>query len=263
MSERLGTAEAFTEGRSARQWVEYLYENTRSALEKLGEPAPSFEAFWKAGEITLPQFPDDGGMLRSFRADPEANPLRTPSGKVEIYSDTIAGHAEPDCPGHPTWLPPIDVPDASAPLFLIANQPATRLHSQLDFGAHSAGAKRREREVACMHPDDAAPRGIHDGDIIRLFNERGACLASVTLTDGIRPGVVQLPTGAWYDPADPTQDMSLCVHGNPNVLTRDLGTSGLTQGCTGQLTTIEAERFDAALPPVRAFDPPIGVVPPG
>ena len=262
LAERLGAGETFTENRTAREWIEHLYAHTTTALERLGEPAPSFAEFWKVGAVTLPQFPDDGGMLRAFRADPEANPLRTPSGKVEIYSDTIAKYAEPDCPGHPTWLPPIDVPDAATPLYLISNQPATRLHSQLDFGAHSAGAKRREREVASIHPEDAALRGINSGDIIRLFNERGACLASVCVTDGIRPGVVQLPTGAWYDPEDAAEEMSLCVHGNPNVLTRDIGTSALTQGCTGQLTTIEVERFNGNLPPIRAFDPPIGVAMP-
>jgi biotin/methionine sulfoxide reductase len=49
----------------------------------------------------------------------------------------------------------------------------------------------------------------------------------VRLTDGIRPGVIQLPTGSWYDPEDPDEDALLCVHGNPNVLTRDVGTSAL------------------------------------
>ena len=107
-----------------------------------------------------------------------------------------------------------------------------------------------------MNPRDASARGIADGDIIRPFNERGACLAAVHVTDGIAPGVVQLPTGAWYDPEDPTADKTICVHGNPNVLTRDTGTSKLAQGCTGQLTVIEIERFDGPLPPVRAFDPP-------
>jgi biotin/methionine sulfoxide reductase len=67
--------------------------------------------------------------------------------------------------------------------------------------------------------------------------------------------VVQLPTGAWYDPADPADDKPLCVHGNPNVLTQDLGTSNLAQGRTGQLTTVEVERFNGNLPPIRAFDP--------
>jgi len=48
------------------------------------------------------------------------------------------------------------------------------------------------------------------------------------------------------------------VHGNPNVLTRDAGTSRLAQGCTGQLTLIEIERLTGAVPPIKAFDPPPG-----
>jgi biotin/methionine sulfoxide reductase len=147
-------------------------------------------------------------------------------------------------------------PAPSTPLIPVSNQSRTAL-SQLDFGAHSAGSKHRGREVARMHPADAAARGIADGDIIRLFNERGACLAGVRVTDDIRRGVVQLPTGAWYDPADPSEEAPLCVHGNPNVLTRDIGTSALAQGCTGQLTTVEAERFDGNLPPIQAYDPPV------
>ncbi len=107
-----------------------------------------------------------------------------------------------------------------------------------------------------MHPSDAKARGISDGDIIRLFNSRGACLAAVRLTEGLRPGVVQLPTGAWYDPDDPNEEIPLCVHGNPNVLTRDVGTSGLAQGCTGQLTTIQVARFNGNLPPIKAYNPP-------
>ena len=108
-----------------------------------------------------------------------------------------------------------------------------------------------------MHPADAAERGIADGDIIRLFNARGACLAGIRVTEDIRRGVVQLSTGAWYDPADAKEDAPLCVHGNPNVLTRDVGTSALAQGCTGQLTTIEVERFNGNLPPIQAYDPPV------
>ncbi len=256
LAHRLGSAEAFTEGRTARQWLRHLYGRTREALAAQNLPAPSFDDFWRSGSLTLPQLPDDGGYLRAFRDDPDAHPLRTPSGRIEIYSATIAGFDEPDCPGHPAWLAPQEAPSAAAPLFLVANQPATRLHSQLDFGQHSAAEKHRGREVARMHPDDAAARGVADGDIIRLFNARGACLAAVRLTTDIRQGVVQLPTGAWYDPADPEEDKPLCVHGNPNVLTRDAGTSSLAQGCTGQLTAIDVERFTGNLPPIQAYDPP-------
>lgn len=257
LAERMGTAEAFTEGRSVRQWLEHLYEPTRTALARKGLPAPSFNAFWTSEGYELPQQDDDGGRLRAFRADPAANPLPTPSGRLEIHSQTIASFGEADCPGHPTWLGATNVPDAASPFVLVANQPRTRLHSQFDFGGHSSDAKHRGREVARMHPDDAGARGIRDGDIIRISNQRGACLAGVRVTDGIRQGVVQLPTGAWYDPADPTEDKPLCVHGNPNVLTRDVGTSALAQGCTGQLTTVQVERFDGNLPPIQAYEPPV------
>ena len=256
LAARLGTEAAFTEGRSTRQWLRHLYEPTRAGLHAAGWPAPDFEDFWAQGGLALPLAPDDGGKLAAFRADPAGKPLATPSGKIEIASATIAGFGYADCPGHPAWLPPRDVPHAAAPLHLVANQPATRLHSQLDFGAHSQAAKHRGREVARMHPDDAAARGVAEGDIIRLFNARGACLAAAALTPDVRPGVVNLSTGAWYDPADSAEDAPLCVHGNPNVLTRDVGTSSLAQGCTGQLTTVEVERFGGNLPPVRAYDPP-------
>ena len=256
LAERLGAREAFTEGRTTRQWLEHLYEPTRAALEAKGLPAPSFAEFWESEGYELPQQEDDGGPLRAFRQDPEGKPLSTPSGKLEIFSETIASFGEADCPGHPTWLGPVHVPDAASPYVLVANQPRTRLHSQLDFGGHSEAAKHRGREVARMHPEDAARHGIADGNIVRLFNARGACLAAVKLTEDIRQGVIQLPTGAWYDPADPSEDKPLCVHGNPNVLTKDVGTSALAQGCTGQLTTVQVERFDGNLPPIQAFEPP-------
>ncbi|SDH20819.1 molybdopterin dinucleotide binding domain-containing protein [Pseudonocardia oroxyli] len=175
----------------------------------------------------VPQTPDTGGVIGAFRADPDAHPLPTPSGRIELWSATIDAFGYPDAPGHPTWLPPTEAPDERHPLWLVANQPATRLHSQLDFGAHSRAHKVRGREVARIHPADAGPRGIATGDLVRLSNDRGACLAAAEVTDGVRAGVVQLPTGAWFDPLDPGADVPFCVHGNPNVLTRDRGTSPL------------------------------------
>jgi biotin/methionine sulfoxide reductase len=260
LAARLGAENSFTENRSERDWLRHMYASMQDALSLKGLDIPPFDEFWARGEILLPQGPDDGGLIGQFRRDPETCPLRTPSGRVEIFSQTIAGFGYADCPGHPTWLLPTEAPHSAAALTLVANQPATRLHSQLDFGAHSASMKQHGREVARLNPIDAAPRGIKDGDIIRLYNQRGACLAAATLTEDVCPGVVQLPTGAWYDPEDSNAENPLCVHGNPNVLTRDIGTSRLGQGCTGQLTIVEVERWDGALPPIRAFD---GVQPGG
>ena len=256
LADRLGTRQAFTEGRTSAQWLRHLYEKTRVALAEKGMEAPDFDTFWARGEITLPQQADDGGILRAFRDDPVNHPLPTPSGKIQITSPTIAGFDYADCPGHPAWLPATDGPTAAHPLTLISNQPATRLHSQFDFGAHSMGQKRNAREVCCLNPADAAARGIAEGDFVRIYNDRGACLASAMVSDAVLAGVVQLPTGAWYDPATDGNERLLCAHGNPNVLTRDKGTSSLAQGCTGQLTAVQVERFDERPPPMRAFDPP-------
>jgi biotin/methionine sulfoxide reductase len=257
LAERMGVGERFTEGRDVRGWLATLYESTRRGLAARGLPAPTFEEFWSAGELTLPLRPDDGGVLAAFRADPHAHRLRTPTGRVEITSTTVAGFGLPDCPGHPAWFAPVDAPDGRHPLWLVANQPPTRLHSQLDFGAHSAGAKVGGREVLHLHPDDAAARGIADGDPVLVTNDRGQCLASARLTGDVLRGVVQLPTGAWYDPLDPAAERPFCVHGNPNVLTRDVGTSALAQGCTGQHTAVQVQRWDGPLPPVRAHTSPV------
>lgn len=243
IAERLGKADAFTQGRTARQWLKHLYGQMRDALAVHDYPVPDFDTFWRSGVLTLPQVDDGGRLLRRFRADPQGNPLPTPDGRIQIYSAAIAGFGYADCPGHPVWLSPQESPTREHPLWLVANQPATRLHSQLDFARHSARHKRHGKEVCTMHPADAAPRGIHEGDIIMLHNARGAVLAAVTLSTGILQGVVQLPTGAWYDPVDPLAKRPLCRRGNPNVLTRDVGTSALGQGCTGQLTVVQAVRF--------------------
>ncbi len=262
LAQRLGLRDRFTEGRTAGDWLRHLYEPTRAALLKQGHEAPDFVEFWAAGELVLPTLPWDGGVVRAFRNNPDARKLPTPTGMIEIASATIAGFGYDDCAGHPAWMPPVEGFGSPMmrdyPLHLVANQPATRLHSQLDFGATSMASKVRGREPVRIHPSDAAVRGIAGGDVVRLFNHRGACLAGAVISEAVRPGVVQLATGAWYDPIDPTADNPLCVHGNPNVLTRDAGTSRLAQACTGQLTIVQVERYDGTLPPIRAFDPPAG-----
>ena len=132
----------------------------------------------------------------------------------------------------------------------------TRLHSQYDSASHSRAAKIAGREPVRINPADAAARNIKDGDIVRLYNDRGACLAAAVLSDAIRPGVAQLSTGAWFDPLDPARDDSLDKHGNPNVLTQDRGTSRLAQAPSAQSCLAEMERFDGPIPVVTAFDPP-------
>lgn len=260
---RLGVAEAFTEGRDEREWLEHLYSRFRQRLAEAGLTLPGFEEFWEAGHIELPVEGSEHTNIpfAAFRADPMAHPLATPSGRIEIFSETIASFGYDDCPGHPTWMEPrewLGADEAAGyPLHLLSPQPATRLHSQLDCGKTSLDAKLHGREVMLMSPDDAGARGIEDGDLVRLFNDRGACLAGVRLSADVRPGVVALPTGAWFDPTDAGDSApGLERHGNPNALTLDKGTSRLGQGASAHTTLVEVERFDAEAPAVLAHKPP-------
>ncbi|MBB4929515.1 biotin/methionine sulfoxide reductase [Lipingzhangella halophila] len=255
LARRLGVRHAFTEGRTSGEWLRHMYETWRGGQRA---PLPGFGEFWAAGTVDLPGRVHPSAVLAEFRRDPDSVPLGTPSGRIELYSETIAGFGYAECPGHPVWLPEEgerlrSLESGTSPLLLIANQPGTKLHSQQDMGAYSRAGKIGERAPIRLHPDDAAARGLAPGDIVRVSNARGSCLAGAEISDALRQGVAQLSTGAWYDPSAP--DVS-CAHGNPNVLTEDIGTSRLSQGCTGQHVRVEVEAYEGAPPPVRAFEPP-------
>jgi biotin/methionine sulfoxide reductase len=94
------------------------------------------------------------------------------------------------------------------------------------------------------------------GDVVRVSTTGRAWPAWPPTTDCGR-GVVQLSTGAWYDPEDASDPDAMCVHGNPNVLTADVGTSALAHGCTGAHVLVEVEEFSGELPPLRAHEPPV------
>ena len=259
IAERLGFARDFTEGRDTRAWLAELYGRLRRRLEDAGVEAPGFEDFWEAGELALPADDPERVLFAAFRADPDTAPLSTPSGRIEIWSEVVEGFGYDDCPPEPRWLPPAEwlgaEPARRFPLHLVANNPASRLHGQLDPGATSRASKVAGREPLRMHPDDAAARGLGDGDLVEVANDRGVCLAGLVVTDAVRPGVVQLSTGAWYDPEELPDGRVRCRHGNPNVLTADVGTSRLAQACSGAGALVDVAAAGPA-GPIRAWDPP-------
>lgn len=251
---QIGVEDDFTGGMDEADWLRWLYDKTRQTGEALGLGLPDWPQMQERGWVRAPAPQEAVVMLREFRQDPERHKLATPSGRIEIHSDTIAGFGYADCPGHPTWMEPKEWLGrvGAYPLHLMSNQPAKKLHSQLDQGAVSRSGKIAGREPVLMHPEDAAQRGIAEGDLVRLFNARGACLGVARVSGAVRRGVVQMSTGAWWDP----DEDGLCRHGNPNVLTRDEGTSRLGQGPVAHSCLIEVARHDDAPPPVRAFVPP-------
>lgn len=254
IAREMGVEEAFTEGRSSAEWQRRIYEQTITRARDAGIEIPDYKTFLEKGWFKLDDPVKPTIMLEAFRADPTANPLATPSGKIEIFAQTVEDFGYDDCPGHPVWRAPYEwLGNADKwPLHLISNQPRDKLHSQFDHGGVSKAKKVAGREPLHIHPDDAAARGLKSGDVVRLFNDRGACLGGVVIDATIRPGVVQMSTGAWYDP----DETGLCKHGNPNVLTRDKGTSKLGQGPSAHSCLIEAELYTKAPPKVTAHEPP-------
>jgi biotin/methionine sulfoxide reductase len=262
LAHRFGTLDSFAEGRTTIQWLRHIYEEARARANRRVAEWPDFDEFWRRGYLEVPEASTPHVIFEEFRMNPDANPLPTSSGRIEIFSEKIASYNYADCPGHPTWLEPAEWLGSDAarryPLHLLTTQPRTRLHGQMDMGCVSQQSKVAGREPMRINRADACARGIHDGDVVKVFNDRGAILAGAVLTDDIRPGVIQISTGAWYDPLEPGVIGSLDKHGNPNVLTLDKGTSSLAQGPSAQTTLVQVEKYVGEPPPVSAFMPPIG-----
>jgi biotin/methionine sulfoxide reductase len=258
----MGFEAAFTENRDEMTWLKFLYEMERGSAASIGCELPSFDHFWETGsyEYPLPERPHV--LYEEFSRDPTAYPLRTPSGRIEIFSETIARFGYEDCPGHPVWLEPLEwLGSAKAsehPFHLISSQPRTRLHSQMDQAGSSLQSKIKGREPVWINVLDAATYGIVSGDIVKVWNGRGSLLAGAIVTDAVMQGVLRITTGAWFD-----LDGSLGVekHGNPNVLTLDKGTSRLGQGPIAHTCLVSMKHWTDALPEITAFHPPTMATP--
>lgn len=243
LSRRFGAAQTFGEGRDEMGWLRAIYDSFLSGLQ--GSDLPSFEAFWQAGLLHMPPRRDDFTLFADFRTDPDVAPLSTPSGRIELYSEHIAAARVPGFAPHPVWAAPLEwrdgVPEGA--LHLLSPQPEHRLHSQLDGQGGSKATKVKGREPLLIHPDDATERGISDGDVLLVSNDRGRILAGARLTHDLRRGVVLLATGAWYEP----DAAGLDLNGNPNVLTSDRVTSNLSQGPAQQTAIVRVERWTGPL----------------
>jgi biotin/methionine sulfoxide reductase len=243
LAARLGHAEAFSEGRNERAWIEAIYAMLARAQAQAGICLPDFATFWNEGSLMLPAPADDFVLFADFRADPDVYPLRTPSGRIELASETLRALGD-DCTAHPQWQPPrewLGAPLASDyPLHLVSVQPADRLHSQLDMAPLAQANKVAGAERITLHPREAAARGLVAGQLVEVFNGRGRMLAGLALSDGIAPGVAMMSTGAWYQPDDTGRDTAGCA----NMLTLDIGTSRLTQGPNAMSCLVEIRATD-------------------
>lgn len=259
LTKRFGKADAYSRKLDEMQWIELLYEECREA-NKGQYPMPDFAQFWQAGYV---DFGEGKNWVRhaEFREDPEINALGTPSGFIEIYSRKIASFNYPDCKGHPIWMEKTERSHGGPlsdtfPIWLQSSHPDQRLHSQMcESDEYRATYSVQGREPIYMNAADAKSRGIKDGDLVRVFNNRGQVLVGVRISDNFPTGVARIHEGGWYAPLS-TEKGALDTYGSANTLTLDIGTSRLAQATSANTCLVEIEKFTGKVPPVTAFGGP-------
>ncbi|TIH12821.1 trimethylamine-N-oxide reductase TorA [Marinifilum sp. JC120] len=264
VAEKLGIGSKFTEGKTGMQWLESFYNQAAADGKRKGISMPPFKEFWDKGEILefkVPESAKDWVRYSDFREDPLLEPLGTPSGKIEIFSRTIKKMGYDDCKAHPSWIEPAEwlgcKKAKTYPLHLLTSHPRHRLHSQNN---HVKELRKlytiQGREPMWINKIDAEKRGIKNGDVVRVFNDRGQVLAGALVTDNIRQGVVRLCEGGWYDPVEPGNPKSLCAYGSANVLTLDKGSSKLAQAVVANTSLVQIEPYKGKLPEISVFEAP-------
>ena len=214
LADRLGIGDEFRDGHATREdWLREMVAATR-------KNHPNFPAYEQFKEQGVWKMAGGGGWVRhaAFIDDPDANPLDTETGKIEIYSPYLAAQDDPaEIPAIPKYIPEWEgVSDPlrkTYPLLLIGAHAVQRTHSTLD---NVDFLREAHPQMVTINPLDAAERGICDGDLVRVFNARGVVQLPAKVSVRIRPGVVNIPQGAWYTPDENGVDVRGCV----NTLTK-------------------------------------------
>jgi len=239
VAKRLGFGEKYTEGRDEKQWVEWMldvYRQTRFPdLPSLDELLEKNLGVW-ARPVSNPAI-----AFEDFRREPEKYPLPTPSGKIEIFSARLHQLGKPaEIPAVPRyiqeWESPFGEEAKKYPLQAIGHHYLARVHS-----THHNNDWLREAfpQRVFINPVDAEERGIKTGQPVKVFNERGALILPCRVTLKIRPGVVAIPQGAWWEPDEDGLDRG----GNINVLTSERW-SPYAFGNTQHTIMVQVEKYE-------------------
>jgi anaerobic dimethyl sulfoxide reductase subunit A len=208
----LGLEPEFSLGRTAGDWLKAAYDALRETEQEL----PEYEQFKEAGIYRYQNQPIRIAFEKE-RQDPEHFPFPTPSGKIEIFSEKVYRTEYKEFfPAIPRYVQPPEGADDPLtrryPLQMIGWHTKRRCHSIHD---NNQAMHRIDPQCIWMHPEDAAARGIHDGEEVCVYNDRGRVQLPAHITDRILRGVVGMTQGAWYRPdADGTDH-----GGSINVLT--------------------------------------------
>jgi anaerobic dimethyl sulfoxide reductase subunit A len=287
IAQRLGIGEAYTEGRDEKAWVDYclgVWRSTRFPdLPTLDEFIEKNLGAW-SNPVTKPAI-----AFEDFRADPLSNPLPTPSGKIEIFSKQLYDLNNPaEIPAIPKYIqewespfpcrceegdsptkqspvkrdsltleeiasPPTASRNDIYPLQAIGHHTLHRVHSTHDNNDWLGEAFPQRMFI---NPLDAAERGICDGDLVRVWNERGELVIPARITPRILPGVVDIPQGAWWLPNESGTDFGGCI----NVLTSERWTP-FAFGSAQQTIMVQVEKATKDEGPKTEANPRLAISP--
>jgi trimethylamine-N-oxide reductase (cytochrome c) len=256
VAEKLGLLEKYTGGKTAEEWIKTSFDNSNF------KDRITYEELKEKGYLLIPNEPDwkkyPAGM-KEFHDDPDSNPLKTLSGKIEFYAQNLAKHFPDDKerPPVPHWIEKGESHDERLsseraqkyPLLMMSNHGRWRVHAQCDDITWTREAPTCKvkgpdgymYEPCWINPADASARGIRHGDVVKVYNERGTALGGAYVTERVMPGVVYMDHGARYDPIVPGE---IDRGGAINTITPHNLTSKNATGMVVSSFLVEVERVD-------------------
>jgi len=242
----------FTEGKTKMEHIKAFYAGSDAAK------TISFDKFWEKGyvEYEIPKEAYKYVRQGDFRENPVKNPLKTESGKIQIFSKKFDDFGLDDFKGHVTWFEPAEYLGSKMtkkyPLHLLSPHATYRKHSQLDNTWIAELYKIKGREPIRINPADAKKYGVSNGELVEVYNGRGKILAGAVVTNDIREGVVAIEEGTWYSPEDPMVEGSRGNSGQPNVLTSSRPTSQMSQSTTANTVLVAIRKAEGVIVPNQA-----------
>jgi trimethylamine-N-oxide reductase (cytochrome c) len=243
---KMGLLDEYLEGRDVKKTVQITFENSRA------QNFASFEDFLEKGYVCAPHaddWEDDPAGFYNFYIDPESFPLETPSGKIEIYSNSLAEHFpdEEERRPYPQYIAATDrfheyredPKHDEYPFLLVSNHPRWRIHANYDDNSwlreietcKVVGPDGYAYEPIWINPLDAENLDVQTGDVVKIKNNRGWVLGGVYVTERIMPEVIYQDHGARLDPIEP----GVSDRGGANNL---IAPSEITSAnCAGEVTS--------------------------